>query len=340
MNAPHADIRDRFAAAIRTGRLGHAYLFCGPVGVGKKAFAVALARSILCERAPGPVESCGQCPACHLVDAGTHPDLISASKPADKLEFVIESMRKLLTDLALKPARGLRKIAIVEDADLFNEETANCFLKTLEEPPPGSLLLLMGSSVDRQIATIRSRCQIVNFQSLDLASVAAKLREAGIEDPRRAQQLARLAGGSPGLAVQLADADLWAARRALLEAATSDRPDGPAVAKQWMAVIEAAGKEAAQQRARAGQLVLLMIDAYRTALAESVGEPVVDEDDAPLIRKLASAGPETILDRLERLLDSEAHLERRAQLVLLVESLVDALTLHAPPRLRATSPYF
>jgi DNA polymerase-3 subunit delta' len=337
MTMPHADVAERFIAALRTNRLGHAYLFIGPAGVGKKKFAMDLARSLLCEHPPGELRSCGNCAGCHLVDANTHPDLVVTGKPADKLEFVIESMRKLLADLSMMPARGRRKISIVDDVDDFNDETANCFLKTLEEPPPGSLLLLLGTSPERQLATIRSRCQAVYFRPLDDKAVESKLGAAGITDPALAAKLVRLAAGSPGLAVSLADPELWQARRQLLETVSSDRPDGPALAKAWMSHIEAAGKEAAHQRARAGQLLRLTIDAYRAALGIALGGPPPADDpaEATLLGRLARRGPDKLIDQLERLLDAETHIDRRVQLVLLVEALADALTIEAAPVLRS-----
>src|SRR5262245_52758110 len=125
----HDPIVAQFARAVERGRLGHAYLFVGPTGVGKRLVATELARALLCEQPPSEkLDSCGRCPSCQLIDAGTHPDLFQIARPPDKLEFPIEVMRELSQNLTLKPARGARKIAIIDDADDFNEETANCFL--------------------------------------------------------------------------------------------------------------------------------------------------------------------------------------------------------------------
>src|SRR5205807_1760656 len=106
------------------------------------------------------------CPACTQVEAGTHPDVFYLRTPEGKHELPVAEMREFCSRMALKPMRGSRKIGMVEDADDFNEESANSFLKTLEEPPPGSLLILLATSVDRQLPTIQSRCQVVHFNSL------------------------------------------------------------------------------------------------------------------------------------------------------------------------------
>src|SRR5437899_5354822 len=160
-----------FRAALAGNRLGQAYLFVGPSGVGKRLFARELAKALLCERPPGPLDACGRCPACAQVDAATHPDVFALRTPEDKHELPIDEMREFCRQMALKPSRGGKKIGIVEDADDFNEEPANCFLKTLEEPPPRSLLILIATGMDRQRATILSRCQIVRFAALAPAAV-------------------------------------------------------------------------------------------------------------------------------------------------------------------------
>src|SRR5262245_53663535 len=136
----HAAIIRSLDSAWRKGRLGHAYLFVGPSGIGKHTLARGLARALLCETASKSLQACGRCASCALVDAGTHPDLILAARPEDKVDLPIETVRELIEHLSLKPARGGRMMAILDDADDLNSEAANAFLKTLEEPPPRSIL--------------------------------------------------------------------------------------------------------------------------------------------------------------------------------------------------------
>src|SRR5262245_47271126 len=117
----HHAIADGFARVAARGRLAHAYLFVGLNGIGKRLFARQLAKTLLCENRPADrFDSCDRCAACKLVDAGTHPDLFEVGRPEEKHEFPIDTMRDLLASLALKPARGGRKIAIVDDADDLN----------------------------------------------------------------------------------------------------------------------------------------------------------------------------------------------------------------------------
>ena len=147
----HDAIVEQFRRSLAADRLGSTFLFVGPEGIGKRSFAIKLAQSLLCE-AEQELDPCGSCTACTQVSAGTHPDVDFVAKPADKstipLELLIGNkdhrMREgLCARIAMKSACGGRKIAIIDDADYLSQECANCLLKTLEEPPPGSKSLTM-----------------------------------------------------------------------------------------------------------------------------------------------------------------------------------------------------
>src|SRR5436190_725742 len=190
-----------FQRVIRRGRLAHAYLFTGPQGVGKKLFATELAKTLLCEATESRLEACDVCPSCVQVEAGTHPDFLCVGRPEDALEFPIDVMRDLCQRFSLKSARGRGKVVVLDDADDLNRESANCFLKTLEEPPPRSVLVLIGSSPDRQLPTIVSRCQVIRFAPLQPEAVSELLQAQGMDDPALRERLARLSGGSVGRAL-------------------------------------------------------------------------------------------------------------------------------------------
>jgi DNA polymerase-3 subunit delta' len=318
-----------FERAWQRGRLAHAYLFAGPLGVGKHLFAVQLAKALFCTNAPaGRLEACDRCPACSQVEAGTHPDCFSARRPEESLEFPIEVMRGFCDKFSLKSATGKGKVAILDDADDLNEEAANCFLKTLEEPPPRSVLILIGTSAERQLPTIVSRCQVVRFAPLPDEVVIDLLRGGGVEDDKLLRRLARLSGGSPGQARALADPALWAFRQTFLASLTRPQPDSVALGKALVEFVEEAGKESGAQRRRAGLVLRLLIefldDALHLALggAPRLAEP---EDLRPLQELAARLDPERLLEVLDRCLEGDMHIDRRVQLVLALEALLDAL---------------
>ena len=320
--------RRAFAHALERGRLAHAYLFTGPGGIGKRLFARELAKALLCEQPSADLAACDQCEACTLVDANTHPDFFAVARPEEKNEMPIAVMRELCQGFSLKPARGRGKVALLDDADDLNGPSANCFLKTLEEPPPRSVFFLVGTHPERQLATIVSRCQVVRFAPLSDAIVGDILKQQGISDARMLARLVRLGRGSPGQALALADAKLWEFRTELLAGLVQPRLDSVALAKKLREFVEDAGKESAAQRRRTNQVLRLLIEFFDDTLAVCLGATprLGDPEEMNTLRKLADrVDPEKLLEILERCLTADAQTDRYIQLVLVLEGLVDAL---------------
>ena len=201
----HEQVFERFRRALKRRRLSSTFLFVGPPGVGKRQVANRIAQCLLCEaNAEERLEACGECPGCTMFQAGTHPDFTTVSKPPDRTFIPLElfigdrehrMQEGLCYDISLKPFRGGRKVAVIDDADYLNVEGANCLLKTLEEPPPRSILILIGTSEQKQLPTIRSRCQTVRFRPLETEALARLIVEQGITDSHEeAMTLTELAG--------------------------------------------------------------------------------------------------------------------------------------------------
>jgi DNA polymerase-3 subunit delta' len=319
---------DAFDRAVRRGRLAHAYLFVGPAGVGKRLFARALARALLCEGGGDRLGACGQCSACTLVDANTHPDFFAVARPEDSNELPIEVMRELCRGFALTSSRGRGKVCVLDDADDLNEASANCFLKTLEEPPPRSVFILVGTGSERQLPTIVSRCQVVRFAPLPEPTVIEILKGQELPEPALIPRLARLSGGSPGQALALADPELWAFRAQLLDRLLGERPDTVALARDWMHFVEEAGKESGPQRRRAALVLRLVIEFFKDALAVSLGgaPKLAEAEELQRLQGVAARlSPEQLSAVLERCLEGDQQIDRYVQLVLILEALLDAL---------------
>ena len=314
--------------AFERGRLAHAYLFVGPDGVGKKLFAEEFTKALLCEHPPAALTACDHCPSCQHVAAHTHPDVTMAAKPDDKLELPIDIVRGFCLQLGLKPSRGNRKVAILEDADSFNDESANCFLKTLEEPPPGSVLILLANSTEQQLPTILSRVQILRFQPLSVADLEQVLSLHNLGDGAKVARLARISGGSVGVALSLADAELGDFRMVLLKAMTQNRLDSPALAEKWLRFIEEAGKDGAAQRGRTSAVLRVLAGQLQVALRLALGSPAddLDAEERGLLGTLAhKAGADGLLPMLEGCVEAERLIGRRVQLALILEQLADKL---------------
>jgi DNA polymerase-3 subunit delta' len=325
----HDALVEGFRRAVRRGRLAHAYLFTGPAGVGKRLFAVELAKALLCEKSPeGSLQACDRCPSCIQVEAGTHPDFYTAVRPTELLDFPIDLMRDLCHSFALKSARGRGKVVLIDDADDLNEAAANCFLKTLEEPPSRSVLILIGSTPDRQLQTIVSRCQVIRFAPLAPELVDELLQAQGIDDAALRARIVRLSAGSPGMAKELADPALWDFRRDLLAGLTKTPIPSVDLSHKWMDFVEEAGKDSVAQRRRAQLVLRLFINFLDDALTVAMnGTPRRTEpDELSGLETLARrAGPDRLLEALERCLEADRQIDRRVQLVLILEGLMDAL---------------
>ena len=193
---------DQAVAALDTGRLGHGLLICGPAGLGKRAVAERLAQHVLAGGDPTARIRNAQ-----LIAAGTHPDLHVVSfvptKDGSKLrtEIVIEQMRELSQKLSLTPQYGAAQVAIVDPADSINRAACNALLKTLEEPAAGRYLWLISAQPARLPATIRSRCQRLEFKLPPHDEALAWLRTQG-HSAKDADEALEAARGHPGLADQ------------------------------------------------------------------------------------------------------------------------------------------
>ena len=188
--------------AVTHQRVGHAYLLTGPAQIGKTTLARTLAMAINCLSAASP---CGQCRNCQLIAADRHPDVqlirpeVSArGKPTLK----IETIRDVQKGLQLAPYEANYKVAILREFDSATQGAANAFLKTLEEPPEHVVLILTTHSADHLLDTIRSRCRVIPVRPLPLATIEHALINRWHVPPAQATNLAHLANGRIGWAVQ------------------------------------------------------------------------------------------------------------------------------------------
>jgi DNA polymerase-3 subunit delta' len=330
----HDAIVQRFATAHERGRIAGSYLFVGPPGVGKGTFALALAKSLTCQAARPGLVACGACASCVQADAGSHPDIDVVRKPDDKATLPLDlfvgddehRMREgLCWRILLRPALGGRKVAVIMDADHFSEESANCLLKTLEEPPDSAVIILVGTSLERQLPTIRSRCQVIRFAPLP-AEVVRRVIEresqaaAAPLDSATLDACGRDAGGSLTRARLLLDPDVTAFRTRLLDLLAQRPLHGVDLARDTTAFVEAAGKEAPPRRARMRIVIDAALDVFRAAIRGDAAAA----DDAP--RRTAvmawAADPDAAAAAVDATLEAAADIDR----FLNVNVVIDAWT--------------
>ncbi len=225
----HAAIVQRFAHALHSGQLHHGWLLYGRQGIGKHTLAQHLAQHYVCESE----QACGTCHGCRMFMAGSHPDVCRCAPLEGKRDLAIAQVREVLDFLALSGSESERRVVIMDDADRMNIQAANALLKSLEEPAPGSLLLMVCHDLMRLPATIRSRCMLAPCAPLDESQTVEVLQAMGMPEAYipLAQQLA---DGCPGRVSCMLDDTLAEALRSWQQlthdAATAD----VGAVEQWL----------------------------------------------------------------------------------------------------------
>ncbi|MBI4507996.1 MAG: DNA polymerase III subunit delta' [Deltaproteobacteria bacterium] len=307
--------------ALAAGKVPHAYLFAGPSGVGKRTAAVALARALNCERAQGAWIACGSCTACEKIASGNHPDLLFV-RPSGAGNFIaVGDVRELIARLSFAPHEGSARVVVVEDADRLRPESANAFLKTLEEPPLRTHFVLITASPDALLVTIRSRCQRVGFLPLS-ASLVTEILTASGTAPETARTAAALGGGSVSRAMEYCQEDALE-RRHKRAAVLRDAVRGKGI----QGVIHAATELAAEKEEIAPTLELLALW-YRDAAGWAAGLPkdlLVHRDQVAELGREAASGAARLAKRASVVLEAQAAILGFASPQLALEQMILAL---------------
>lgn len=207
---PFADVighdgpKRKIQTALDRHTIGHAYLFSGDEGIGKRLMAVRFAQALSCETPPASSQpdSCGECRACRQVAAGTYPDVLMIQPEREKAnpQIKIDQVREIERHMIYRPLFSSHKICIIDDADRLTTNAANAFLKTLEDPPDHSVFVLVTSQAFRLLATVRSRCLTLRFSpatSMQFEGALALKRAVASDE---AKFLAQISGNRIGMA--------------------------------------------------------------------------------------------------------------------------------------------
>ena len=199
---------------LASGKLPHAFLFSGIEGIGKRTVAMGLVKALNCLTLPD--DFCGQCLQCRKTEKLIHPDVMLVDPLPDKKSLSVEQIRSLQQEIMYKPLEGKKKAVIIDQAENMNAPVANCLLKTLEEPPEDTVIVLIAHSVSDMLPTVLSRCQRLHFSPLSDSDISSLLALQGM-DAQQTGRLLPLAQGSLQRAIMLAGCDFVSRREKIAE---------------------------------------------------------------------------------------------------------------------------
>jgi DNA polymerase III subunit delta' len=248
--------------SIDRGSLPPSLLFAGPDGVGKRLVARAVAEALNCLTPVGS-DACGSCAACRRIGRGTHPDVLVIAPP-DAGATKIDVVRPAIAATAYRPFEGRCRVVMIDDAELLTDDAQNALLKSLEEPPQGSVFILVTSKPETLLSTIRSRCSQLRFGRLSAGDVARVLVERHGYEAEEAHAVAAVAGGSLGRALEAGSRAYREGRAAALSALrTAGGAPTPKERLQVVAGLAAGRSSSAGERDELSTRVTMMASLLR-----------------------------------------------------------------------------
>ena len=322
------------ARSLRASRVSHAYLFTGPVHVGKMTLAMNLAQAFNCTGAEPP---CGACRQCQRTMAGKHADVLAIAlqhgeSGETRASILFEQIKELQQAASLRPFEGRARVFIIDGADLLTGEAANRMLKTLEEPPDSVYFILLATDVSRVLPTVVSRCRVYDLRLVPSGRIAEMLVAKHSLDKERAALLARLAGGRPGWAIAAAHDEAVAAERDEVLAEVAG-----VLFESLSERLSLAGRlagEFGRDRAAALEWLSLLEEWWRDLLLVKAGhaELAVNTHRQAALRESADALTiESIADALRQIKDGQSNLGANVNARLAF----DVMMLHLPLARRA-----
>jgi len=328
----HDEQRELFRRSLQRGRMSHAYVLAGPEGIGKRLFARLLAQSVFCRKHElEELNVCGDCRACRGFQVNSWPDYIEVNVPTGKNVIPISAIvgedskrgrEGLCYELSMSPQASDRRVAVINDAAQMTSESANALLKTLEEPPAHSLIILVCDTPDTLLPTIRSRCQIVRFFPLPSPAVQEiLLSQQMVETEEEAQSIASLCEGSLETARQLLNPDLRKLKQTVARHLQQMEAMKPMeVAGSVIAGIEEMSSSTAEQRQNAQWLLRFVTDAIRDRLLSLTKGDLSD----PLTQRLgARNGVDLLAPLLERTIAASRQIDGSSPVKLVTEAMFD-----------------
>jgi len=323
----HERVIDSLRRAVREDRPNHAYLFLGPQGLGKRTLAETLAQALVCD-AGAEARPCGGCDPCGKVAAATHPDVWCEQPSGKSNTITTDQITELQRRLSYRRAEGRHRVVIIDEAGSMNTQAQNKLLKTLEEPPPETILVLCAVHPGQLLITVRSRCQKVGLGAVSSEILERWLVEEHGASPQDAARIAPASRGLPGTALALLDPDLSEERQTRLDQL------GEALAGRREA-IDLLVRSVDRDRGACAEVLGTLQELLRDAMldvATASATPPIHPGHTPRGGLLSGLDGRQLADRVGRVEASRERLRRNVDPGGLLEDLLVHLSTEAPHR--------
>jgi DNA polymerase-3 subunit delta' len=304
--------------AIKKDKVFHSYLFLGNEGIGKKYVALEFAKVLNClQRGTEKEDACDRCPSCKKIDRSLHPDVLLIEPEGQTLK--VDQVRQMQRDLAYRPYEGERRVCILTAADRMAPNMSNTLLKTLEEPPLHTVIILLANNPKLLLPTILSRCHPVRFHPLPIPLVSKWLVEQKGLNEEEAHLLASLSEGSPGKALEIQEEIRQVPREELLVSWLGSKSFTFEKMENWAESLPS-------QR----ENLLLILEVAKTLLRDLVmvkalrqGPKLIHSDLLPQMETLAAAWSiSSLLKRMEILHQTTLAIRSNANTTLALEAMM------------------
>ncbi|MBS1257763.1 MAG: DNA polymerase III subunit gamma/tau [Candidatus Scalindua arabica] len=322
-------ITDHFRKTITSNHLSHAYIFTGQDGIGKTLLAKEFSKAIFCSEKEG--DSCNLCNNCVRIENSNHPD-IHWIEIEEKAKFLkIDSIRDLQQSVTLCPVESNYKLFIIKDTDRMNEEASNCLLKTLEEPPASTIIILIANSLTLVKETIKSRCQIIRFHPIPAHVIEDQLIKRFDADAGKVGWVSRFSSGSLGSAFELLEDNYYEKNRDIVNRIGVSGIDNLLLAEEVIDSYLGSSETLEEKRQALRRILNCILQFYRDVLVVKVrnvygtgkkASPLFNEDHKDALQRCAgNLTQRQITAIINDILESIKYIDYNLNINLLVENI-------------------
>lgn len=333
-------ITDHFRKTIASNHLSHAYIFTGQDGVGKTLFAKEFSKALLCTE--GKDDSCNLCRNCIRIEKHNHPD-VNWIDIDEKAKFIkIENIRNLQHSVKLSPVESNYKIFIIKEAVMMNEEASNCLLKTLEEPPPNTIIILITNSLTPVKETIKSRCQIIRFHPIPTSIIEDQLTKRFNADTSKIGWLSRFCSGSLGNAFELLKDNFYEKNNDIINRISTPYTDNLLLAEEFIDTYLSSSDTLEEKREALRRILNCILQFYRDLLIVKVrnthgtrknSPPLFNADREDAFQSCVNyLTREQIISLIDEILVSTKYIDYNLNINLLVENIITRITVLMSPK--------